>query len=96
MPKVDIQEAILSDLGEQMRQSVDYQMAYHMMMWQRESEGWTKISLPTLVDQEHAVDISHWLAKHGFKDKENYFRDGRHFLFEQATNATLFAMRWSG
>ena len=53
--------------------------------------GWTRVMLPRLIDNEHAIDITYWLednCKHPFE------RNGRDFIFESQQDANWFTLRW--
>jgi hypothetical protein len=55
--------------------------------------GWTRVMLPRLIDNNHAVDIRHWLA---LNTKKSYVQiAGRDFLFEDVKDANWFVLRWS-
>ena len=59
------------------------------------SQGWTQVMLPKLQDNRHAVDITYWLAENHYVDRENYYRDGREFVFRDSEMATAFVLRWA-
>ena len=56
-----------------------------------EEQGWTSISISRLQDNRHAIDITYWLEEN---IKNNYRRNGRHFIFENSREAVLFMLRW--
>ena len=91
----DIEEAILKDLGEELKQSVDYSSAYYLMMCYWENQGWTSVEISKFQDNHHAVDITDWLFENGFRDTVDYYREGRKFLFMDAKDATAFTLRWA-
>lgn len=91
----DIQEAVLEDLNRELQESIDYSSAYYLMMCYWEGQGWTRVELSKLQDNEHAVDITDWLFENGFRDTVNYYREGRKFLFMHAKDATAFTLRWA-
>ena len=91
---MDLEKEILKDLSKEFQESVDYSAAYYLMMKYWEGQGWAPVTLSTLQDQQHAVDITLWLTDNGFKDTVNYYRDGREFLFERKEDATMFILRW--
>jgi len=53
--------------------------------------GWTRVMLPRLIDNYHAIDISNWLEANC---KNAFERSGRDFLFESVKDANWFKLRW--
>jgi hypothetical protein len=54
--------------------------------------GWQRVMLPRFVDNNHAIDIRHWLA---LNTKKSYVQiAGRDFLFESQQDANWFVLRW--
>ena len=47
--------------------------------------------LDRFTDNNHAVDITHWLALHC---KHAFERRGADFIFESEIDAVNFALRW--
>ncbi len=91
---MDLEKEILKELTKEVADSIDNSLLYHIMSKYWEEQGWTKVTLPTLQDQRHAVDITMWLQENGFFDTVNYYRDGREFIFERKEDATMFILRW--
>lgn len=91
---IDIEAEILKDLEAEFSKHMDEGMSYHFMMMYWKQSGWTTVKLDKLQDNKHAVDITYWLDEQGFKDKEDYYRDGREFVFQNPKHATMFALRW--
>ena len=91
---MDLEKQVLKELSQEFQAAMDSGTAYYVMMQYWEIQGWTPVTLSRLQDNNHAVDITMWLADNGFKDAVNYYRDGRKFLFERAEDATAFIMRW--
>ena len=82
-----LEQEIITGLGKQMQQEIDREILWGML----EGIGWTRVMLPRLIDNHHAVDITHWLAincKHPFE------RSGRDFIFESQKDANWFKLRW--
>ena len=97
LTKIDLEKAVLEDLGREVQASIDEQMSYHfMMMYWKTQEGWTTIKLSRFQDNNHAVDISYWLEENGFEDRVDYYRDGAEFIFQNPKHATMFSLRWAG
>lgn len=93
---MDLEKEILKDLSKEVADSIDSSLMYHLMSKYWEEQGWTKVTLSRLQDNNHAVDITMWLADNGFKDSVNYYREGREFIFERKEDATMFILRWAG
>jgi len=53
--------------------------------------GWTRVMITRLTDNNHAVDIRHWLA---LNTKKSYEWHGRDFIFEDTRDASWFVLRW--
>lgn len=82
-----LEQEIITGLGDQMQQEIDREILWGML----EGLGWTRVMLTTLIDNAHAVDITHWLAdncKHAFE------RSGKDFMFESQQDANWFQLRW--
>ena len=83
----DVEQEIITGLGNQMQREIDREVLWGML----EGLGWTRVMLPRLVDNNHAVDIGYWLeanCKHPFE------RSGRDFMFESQQDANWFKLRW--
>ena len=93
--ELNLQEAILQAHEDEFRQSSDYSAMYYLMMKYWEEQGWTKVEISKIQDNNHAVDITMWLHDNGFKEGVNYYRDGREFLFKRSEDATVFTLRWA-
>jgi len=83
----DLEQEIITGAGNAMAREIDREVLWGML----QGIGWTRVMLPTLVDNHHAVDITHWLA---LNTKKAYERSGRDFLFESAKDAQWFVLRW--
>jgi len=90
-----LEKAVLADLDNEITKSINDEMRYYLMMqYYAGVENWTKVTLDKLQDNRHAVDITYWLAEQGLVDKEDYYREGSEFVFQDSKHATLFALRW--
>jgi len=83
----DLEQEIITGAGNAMAREIDREVLWGML----QGIGWTRVMLPTLVDNHHAVDITHWLA---LNTKKAHERSGRDFLFESAKDAQWFVLRW--
>jgi hypothetical protein len=87
MAGIDLEDEIANKLGGEMAQEIDREILWGML----EGIGWTRVMLPRLIDNYHAIDISNWLednCKHPFE------RSGRDFIFESPKDASWFILRW--
>jgi hypothetical protein len=82
-----LEEELLDKAGKQMANDIDREVLWGML----QGIGWTRIMLPRLIDNNHAVDITHWLA---LNCKNSYERNGRDFIFENERDANWFVLRW--
>ena len=82
-----IEQDILDRAGKAMANDIDREMLWGML----QNIGWTRVMLPRLIDNNHAVDITHWLA---LNCNNSYERNGRDFIFESARDANWFVLRW--
>ena len=62
-----IEQDILDRAGKAMANDIDREMLWGML----QNIGWTRVMLPRLIDNNHAVDITHWLA---LSRKERFVR----------------------
>jgi hypothetical protein len=82
-----LEEEIINKAGNAMAREIDREVLWGML----EGMGWHRVMLPSLTDNNHAVDITHWLA---LNCKNSFERNGRDFLFESAQDASWFVLRW--
>lgn len=62
------------------------------LLWSTlQDHGWAWVHLSKLTDNNHAVDITYWLADNC---KEAYERVGCEFLFQSSKDAQWFMLRW--
>jgi hypothetical protein len=81
-------QEIYSDAAKKLSQSIDQEIIWSML----EADGWKRFEISRFQDNNHAVDITHWLDENC---KGNYHRNGAKFLFEDSKDAALFALRWA-
>ena len=92
---INLQEEILKDIAANIQQDIDSKVMYSlMMMYWKTQGGWYPVKISRFQDNHHAVDITYWLADQGLVDKEDYYREGSEFVFQESKHATLFALRW--
>jgi hypothetical protein len=85
--QIMLEQEMIEAKGKKMQQEIDREVLWGML----QGIGWTRVMLPTLVDNHHAVDITHWLA---LNTKKAYERNGRDFIFESTKDANWFKLRW--
>jgi hypothetical protein len=73
--------------AKEMQQEIDREVLWGML----QGIGWTRVMLPRLIDNNHAIDIRYWLKENC---KNAYERSGRDFIFEDAKDANWFILRW--
>jgi len=82
-----LEQEMLEAKAKEMQQEMDREILWGML----KELGWTRVMLDRLQDNNHAVNITHWL-------KENcqgaYERNGRDFLFELEKDASMFILKW--
>jgi hypothetical protein len=84
---ITLEQEIINKAGVSMAREIDREVMWGML----EGMGWTRVMLPRLIDNNHAIDITHWLAincKHPFE------RSGRDFMFESQQDANWFILKW--
>jgi hypothetical protein len=82
-----IEQEIADKMGNDMAREIDREVLWGML----KGIGWTRVMLDRFQDNNHAVDITHWLA---LNCKYSFERNGRDFIFEDSKDATLFILRW--
>jgi hypothetical protein len=83
----DLEQSIINGKATQMSQEIDREVLWGML----EGLGWSRIMLPRLIDNNHAIDITYWLEANC---KAAYQRNGRDFMFESQQDANWFRLRW--
>ena len=84
---MSIEEEIVNRAGAEMSREIDREILWGML----QGLGWTRVMLPRLQDNRHAIDITHWLEQHAEK---GYERRGRDFIFEDTNTASHFILKW--
>ena len=82
-----LEDEILDNAGKEFAREIDREILWGML----EGLGWTRVMLPRLIDNHHAIDVTYWLeanCKHPFE------RSGREFIFESVRDANWFKLRW--
>jgi hypothetical protein len=87
MAGIDLEDEIANKLVGEMAREIDREILWGML----EGIGWTRVMLPRLIDNHHAVDIGYWLEENC---KHSYERNGRDFMFESTKDANWFKLRW--
>ena len=82
-----LEEEILNKAGKEMAREIDREVLWGML----KDIGWRRVMLDRLTDNNHAVDITHWLAEHC---KHAFERSGADFIFESEVDAVNFTLRW--
>jgi hypothetical protein len=82
-----LEEEMIEKAASEMAREIDREVLWGML----EGIGWTRIMLPSLTDNNHAVDITYWLA---LNCKNSFERSGRDFIFENERDANWFVLRW--
>jgi hypothetical protein len=84
---MNIQDEMIEFKAKQLSDEIDREVLWGML----QGIGWTRVMLPRLIDNNHAVDITHWLA---LNCKNSFERNGRDFIFENERDANWFVLRW--
>ena len=82
-----LEEEMINRVGAQMAQDIDREILWGML----QGIGWIRVMIPRLIDNNHAIDITHWLESNC---KDAYERRGRDFIFESEKDANWFILRW--
>jgi hypothetical protein len=85
--QIILEKEMIEHAAKTMQEDIDREILWGMLT----GIGWTRIMLPGLIDNNHAIDITHWLASNC---KGNFERRGRDFLFENPNDASYFILRW--
>ena len=82
-----LKEEILNKAGTEMAREIDREILWGML----KDLGWRRVMLDRFTDNNHAVDITHWLAANC---KNPFERRGADFIFESEVDAVNFTLRW--
>jgi hypothetical protein len=87
MAMKDLEQEILDELSTQMQSEMDREILWDML----KRMGWRRVNLDRFKDNNHAVDITDWLAEHC---NHAFERRGADFIFESEIDAVNFTLRW--
>ena len=90
---MNLEKEILEFCGKEFATAVDRQLYLDLMFTTRMDEGWQHVEISKFADNNHAVDITYWLAENIAEDE--YQRDRRDFIFKHGRDATAFTLRWA-
>ena len=82
-----LEDEIADKLASDLACEVDREILWGML----QGVGWTRVMLPRLIDNHHAIDITYWLEENC---RQAFERNGRDFLFENVKDANWFKLRW--
>jgi len=82
-----LEDEMIEQAAKQMSNELDREILWGML----QGMGWTRVMLPRLIDNHHAIDITYWLEDNC---KHSYERNGRDFIFESKQDANWFKLRW--
>lgn len=85
---IDLQDEILTRIAKGMQMEIDRDILWGVF----KDQGWTRVTLSRLQDNNHAIDITHWLSLNCMGD---FDRDGRFFIFENEKDAVNFILTWT-
>jgi hypothetical protein len=83
----DLEKEIIEELGTRMQSAIDREILWGML----KNIGWRRVMLDRFTDNNHAVDITHWLEANC---KNPFERSGADFIFESEVDAVNFTLRW--
>ena len=83
----NLEKEILDELGTKMQSEIDREILWGMLV----GMGWRRVMLDRFTDNNHAVDITHWLEANC---KNPFERSGADFIFESEIDAVNFTLRW--
>jgi len=84
---MNLEKEILDELSTKMQSEIDREIMWGML----KDIGWRRVMLDRLTDNNHAVDITHWLEANC---KNSFERSGADFIFESEVDAVNFTLRW--
>jgi hypothetical protein len=84
---MNIDNEIINRAAKEMSDDIDFEVMSHVLC----QEGWTKVILqPMTIEKSEAIDK--WISE----CKGRVHTRGLVFIFEQARNATWFALKFGG
>ena len=84
---MNLQEQIVEELASEMHSAIDFEILADVLC----RFGWHKIDLERFRDNKQAIDIVTWCQDN---IKNDWKRNGCHFIFEDMGDAVNFTMRW--
>jgi len=85
---MNLEEEIANKMSNELSREIDREVLWGML----QGIGWTRVTLPRLTDNRHAVDIAYWLEENV---KNPFERSGADFIFEDQGDAINFILRWA-
>lgn len=83
----DIEEEIISSLGEEMSKSIDFDIIVDVLC----AFGWTKLTVEYYYKDQRWVDIMDWADQNCTGE---YKEHNGTWIFEKTIDATAFALKW--
>lgn len=83
-----LDKEFVSHAAQQMQQDIDREILWKVF----EDSGWVRVQVDRTIDNNHAIDITHWIKNN---IKYPYARSGADFIFENKKDATMFILRWA-
>ena len=81
---MNLEEKIAQELSKSIAEEIDFEILSSILDWHR-------VDLDSFRDRYHAVDINTWCHDN---IKNEWKRNGRHFIFEDTGDAVNFTFRW--
>jgi hypothetical protein len=78
---------MIEQMAKRMANEIDREVLWGML----KEIGWTRVMIPRLIDNDHAIDITYWLEENC---KKAFERNGRDFIFEDKKDAVNFILAW--
>lgn len=94
--EINLEQVIYDTLATEIQKEIDANVINSLMMMYWKEQGWHTVNIGKFQDNEHAVDITHWLAEQKLVEQKHYYRVGSEFIFKRSKDAMLFALRWAG
>jgi hypothetical protein len=82
-----LEEQLIERASNELSREIDREVLWGML----KDIGWTRVMIDRLQDNNHAIDITHWLEENC---QGAYERNGRDFIFESEKDVTMFILRW--
>lgn len=82
-----LEEEIANKMAKQMAKEMDQRVLWMVL----KDFGWTEVTISRQQDNNHAIDITHWLTENC---QGAYERNGQDFIFENPKDASMFILKW--